>query len=282
MAELDLCFKMAARSSGREMCRLRDIRPQVWEPISDTLQTTERLADRAFRATQDGESFVVYFEAYTTWRAAARWNILAKRGLLSERERLPTVTLVFLLTPDGYSEQNGTFHLAARGRSTQQIWFYEICLWREQPEPWWEQVPGLMALLPLCNHGRGDKEVVQHAAQNITAQVADMNVRGDLLASLGIFGKLIYPQLDVVGLIGRENMRESPLYQEIMAEGDVARARADILHVLKARFGAEAPAKFAQALKVISDSEQLSELLSTAATCPTVDGFRDSLGVFQA
>src|SRR5579859_3309031 len=109
MADFDGGFKIASHSSGREMCRLRGIRPAAWEPIGDTLQTTERLADRAFRAEEGGERFVVYFEAYTTWREEARWNILAKSGLLSERERLPTRTLVFVLRPEGYREQNDTF-----------------------------------------------------------------------------------------------------------------------------------------------------------------------------
>jgi hypothetical protein len=105
MAELDIGFKIAAHSSGREMCWLRGIRPDMWEPISDTLQTTECLADRAFRARQGTDEFIVYFEAYTNWRAEARWNILAKSGLLSEREHLPTRTLVFVLTPRGYRAQ---------------------------------------------------------------------------------------------------------------------------------------------------------------------------------
>src|SRR5258708_6562554 len=106
MADFDISFKIASHSSGRDFCRLRGIRPDVWEPIGDTLQTTERLADRAFRAQQGEERFVVYFESYTSWREDARWNILAKSALLSERERLPTCTFIFVLTPDGYHAQN--------------------------------------------------------------------------------------------------------------------------------------------------------------------------------
>src|SRR5260370_14809286 len=119
MADFGGGFKIASHSSGRELCRLRGIRPEVWEPIGDTLQTTERLADRAFRAVEGGEPFVVYFEAYATWRDDARWNILAKSALLSERERLPTRTLVFILRRKGYRAQRGRFRLAARGRPAQ-------------------------------------------------------------------------------------------------------------------------------------------------------------------
>jgi hypothetical protein len=50
MPDYDGGFKIAAHESGREMCRLRSLSCDEWEPIGDTLQTTERLADRAFRA----------------------------------------------------------------------------------------------------------------------------------------------------------------------------------------------------------------------------------------
>ena len=219
MAEFDISFKIAAHSSGREMCWLRSIRPEVWEPISETVQTTERLADRAFRAEQNGQRFVVYFEAYTEWRQKLRWNILAKSGMLSEREELPTRTFLFLLTPIGYHEQGGTFRLAVDDEATQQLWFREICLWQEKPEPWWEQVPGLMALLPLCDHGRSEEDAVRFAAERIKAEVEDSNDSANLLTSLGFFSRLAAPHIDAFGLIGRESMSESTFYQEIMAEG---------------------------------------------------------------
>jgi hypothetical protein len=40
------------------------------------------------------------------------------------------------LTPDGYRDQGGTFRLAVASQPTQQLWFDEVCLWRERPQPW--------------------------------------------------------------------------------------------------------------------------------------------------
>jgi hypothetical protein len=131
-----------------------------FQSISDTLQVTERLADRAFRARRGRERFVMYFEAYTRWQESAPWSVLAKSGLLSERERLPTVSAVFILLPQGYRAQAGQFRLEALAGPTQQIWFREVCLWQEEPQPWWEEWPGLMALYPLCRHRRRHAEAV--------------------------------------------------------------------------------------------------------------------------
>jgi hypothetical protein len=282
MAEMDIGFKIAAHSSGREMCWLRGIHTDAWEPISDTLQTTERLADRAFRAREGNNEFVVYFEAYTTWRADARWNILAKSGLLSERERLPTRTLLFILTPTGHQDQRGTFRLNVDEEPTQQIWFREICLWNERPETWWDAIPGLMALLPLCDHARTEEEVVTYAAEQITAQVSDTVERANLLASLGLFGKLAYPQLNAFNLIGRESMRESPFYQDIVAEGKLEMGRGDILEVLTIRFGSAAAAEFTDALNRITEPDRLRPLHRTALKCRDINSFRRAVRRKQA
>jgi hypothetical protein len=277
MAEFDIGFKIAAHSSGREMCWLGGVRPDAWEPIGDTLQTTERLADRAFRARQGEEEFAVYFEAYTTWRADARWNILGKSGLLSEREHLPPRTFLFILTPTGYVDQGGTFRLAVGEEPTQQIWFREICLWNEHVEEWWEKIPGLMALLPLCDHGRAPDEAITYAAEHIVAQEPDTIVRANLLASLGFFGTLATPSLDVFGLIGRKNMSHSSFYQEILAEGRLEAQRAAILDALTIRFGSGSAVEFTEALNNITDSDRLRQLFRTAIKCVDIAGFRRAL-----
>ena len=281
MAELDIGFKLAAHSSGREMCRLRNIIPQAWEPLVDTMQTTERLADRAFRAEENGERFTVYFEAYSSWRPDDRWNVQAKSALLSERERAPTLTLLFFLRPNGYTPMDGTFRQVVRGHATQQTWWEEICLWREQPQPWWDEVPGLMALLPLCDHGRGEEQAVTYAAQHITAAVDDRVERGNLLTSLGIFGKMQYPGLNAFDLIGREQMRESPFYEEILAEGRIEAQRQSIQEALATRFGEEAVAEFQNVLETIAEAPRLSELLRAAIKCRGVGGFRRALRTSQ-
>jgi hypothetical protein len=97
MPAADAGFKIAARVSGRQLAEIAGVPCDSWAPAVSEVQATERLGDRVFRARRGKHRFVVYMEAYTRWKAAARWSILSKSGLLSERERLPTRSLVFAL-----------------------------------------------------------------------------------------------------------------------------------------------------------------------------------------
>lgn len=281
MAEFDAGFKIVARAAGRELTRIAGYEVSKWEPIPDTVQTTERLADRAFRAQGASGRFVVYFEAYTRWVESAPWSVLSKSGLLSERERLPTVSLVFVLLPQGYREQGETFRLEAEGGPTQQVWFREVCLWKEQPQPWWEHFPGLMPLYPLCGHGQKVPEAITHAAETIRRRELDNIRRGDLLTTLGIFGKLADRKLDAMSLIGREHMKDSPFYQELVAEGreegKQLGIRTAVLQLLEIRFGPEATSEFEGTLNGIENLEQLAELHRLAATSRRISQFRRAL-----
>ena len=277
MPAFDSGFKIAARTSGRQLADIVMSPVDEWLQVVSEVQTAERFADRAFRARRGSEWFVVYFEAYTHWRKEAPWNLLAKSGLLSERERLPTLCLVFILRPRGYKPQHGRVQLKVEGQTSQFLRLKEICLWQVEPEPWWEQVPGLMALYPLCRHGRPAKQAVAHAAGAITAATADSIIRADLLTSLAIFGKLAYNQLDVMGLIGREHMKESAIYSEIGDEARVETGQAAVLAVLDERFGRQLAASCREAVQRVTKQDKLLWLLRLAVRCADIDAFQRGL-----
>jgi hypothetical protein len=278
MPDYDHGFKIAAHSSGAGLSRLAGIVPDVWEPIGDTLQTTERLADRAFRATRGSETFVVYFEAYTRWVESAPWSVLAKSGLLSERERLPTRSLIFVLLPQGYTSQKGTFKLKIHPEGkTQQVWFEEVPLWTYKPEPWWEKHPGLMALYPLCDHGREASTALAHAAEAIRHQELDSVRRADLLATLAVFGLLKNRKLDVLSIIGREQMRESAFMQQVAEEVKLEQAREYVLQVLRLRFGDDTVTEFKEAISHIQHLEQLNALHQLAVQSRRISQFRKGM-----
>jgi hypothetical protein len=278
MADFDAGFKIVAQNAGVGLTRLAGWMVDQWEGIGDTLQTTERLADRAFRARRGERRFVVYLEAYTRWVESAVWSVLAKSGLLSERERLPTRTLIFVLLPQGYQTQDGTFRLEAEeGEPTQQVWFKEICLWKQSPEPWWKYFPGLMALYPLCQHPQEPAQAIVHAATAIREHQLDSYRQADLLTTLAIFGMLKHPTLDVLDIIGREQMNDSPLFEIIAREGEQRQARKDVLKVLELRFGSETAKAFTAAIDRIQNIESLEELHKLAVQCRRITQFRRAL-----
>jgi hypothetical protein len=137
----DSGFKIAARASGRELAEAAGLSCSRLRPIVSEVQIAER---RAFRATCNGQRCVVYFEAYTHWPKHALWNVQAKAGLLSERERLPTLTVLYILRPRGYPELNGEFLLEVGEQRTQGLSYFPGPVWQQKPASWWEACPGLM------------------------------------------------------------------------------------------------------------------------------------------
>jgi hypothetical protein len=278
MPSFDRGFKIVARAAGRQLAGLAHVVCTTWRPVVSEVQAVERLADRAFRAARGRERFVVYMEAYTYWEEGVPWSVLAKSGLLAERERLPVVSLVFYLRPDGYRPlAGGTFRLDALGGPTQQVWPREVRLWEEVPDASWEGVPGLMALYPLCRHSRPPRQAVTHAAAAIGRAAGSARQRADLLTVLGIFGRLAYPDLDTFGLIGREQMKESTAYREIMDEGRVEQGRAYILTSLEERFGPEAAEQVRADVQTVDDLARLDRLFRLSMRCADLDAFREAL-----
>jgi hypothetical protein len=278
MAAFDHSIKRITDTSGRELARVAGVECQRLRPVESTLpRTTEKLADRAFRASRGRERFVLYFEFYTYWDRNAPWDMLAKSGLLSEREHLPTVCLAFVLVRRGFRSLGGQVRLEALGRPVQQLRFREIPLWEQDPQPWWEEVPGLMTLYPLCRHQRQPRDAVAHAAEVIEARTPEGPERADLLAYLDTFGQLAFPRLNVEAIIGSEKMKDSPFLQNVMNEGRLEARRADILRILKRRFGDEETGVPAARLDECMDLDRLNQLLDVALDCATLDDFRRAL-----
>jgi hypothetical protein len=278
MAEFDHGIKRITDVSGRELARMAGVDCRRLQPVESTLpRTTEMLADRAFRASRGRERFILYFEFYTRWDRDAPWDMLAKSGFLSQREHLPTVCLAFVFQRRGFRSAGGQLRLDALGQLTQHVRFREVPLWEQDPQPWWEEVPGLMALYPLCRHQRRPRDAITHAVGVIEARTAEGPERADFLALLGTFGKLAFPRLDVKTIIGSEKMKESPFLREIKDQGRIEEKRIDILAILRRRFGTEADGALAARLDECPDLGHLNQLFTVALDCATLEEFRQAL-----
>ena len=278
MAEFDHGTKRIAEASGQKLARIAGVDCATWEPLESTLPVTvELLADRAFLASDATGGFVVYFEFFTTWDGETTWDILAKSGLLSRREKLPTVCVVVVLQPERHKPQNGRIQLEAAGAIAQFVRLREVLLWEVTPESWWDEEPGLMALYPLCHHKEDPETAIRHAAEAIEKNADDMLERRDFLTFLGIYGMLRYPLVNAVDIIGREKMRESAFAQLWVEETALMKDRSAILKVIRARLKLTQTDEIVSALELIKEPDRLDHLLDVAATCATIDEFRAAL-----
>ena len=274
MAELDHGIKRITDTAARELARVAGLACERMRPLESTLpSTTELLADRAFRASRGRERFIVYFEFYTRWDRHAPWDMLAKSGLLSQRLRLPTVCLAFVLFPRGFRSQGGQFRLEAAGLPTQQLWFHEVCLWQVEPQDWWRSVPGLMVLYPLCRHRQSPREAIQHSTATIEHLALPGGEQADWLSWLSIFGGRLLPREEVIRIIGEEKMKESSVYRGIVGEGE----RNAILRVLRVRFGPDLPEDLVARLSRLYEPRQLEPLIDLAASCSRLEEFHAAL-----
>ena len=98
MAKLDHGIKRITDTSARELRVSRVWRASGCGPWRGRCLQRPNCWRIAFRASHGRERFLVYFEFYTCGTGSA-WDMLAKSGLLSQRLRLPTVCLAFVLFP---------------------------------------------------------------------------------------------------------------------------------------------------------------------------------------
>ncbi len=157
MAELDHGIKMIAETAGWPGTAGQGGDHPLAAGGGNTVQVLRRAAAWPTACTSRvvgrARRFAVYFEFYTTWDRDAPWDMLAKSGLISERERLPTVCIAVVLRRAGFRTTGGGLRLEAAGGPTQQLWLREVPLWQIRPEAWWRRSQALMALYPLCQHG---------------------------------------------------------------------------------------------------------------------------------
>jgi hypothetical protein len=65
----------------------------LWERVI----AWDNLLLAARKSRRGRERFIVYFEFYTYWDRDAPWDMLGKSGPLSQRTKLPTICMAFVL-----------------------------------------------------------------------------------------------------------------------------------------------------------------------------------------
>ena len=98
-----------------------------------------------------------------------------------------------------------------------------------------------------------------------------------MLTTLAIFGKLAYEQLDVLSLIGREQMKDSALYNDIAVEVRVEATQAAVLAVLDERFGEPTASLCRDAIQGVTNLDKLRRLHRLGIRCRSLEEFQRGL-----
>ena len=228
--------------------------------------------------------YVVEIATYPDRRIAEQ--VVADATLVfQDRGVLPDV-LVLVLHPKGTLEAGEQWELHSPGRWTSlRVGWRTVKLW-EVPaaELLASGEPGLMPWVPLADLG-GPPEPVFQQCRKIIDEKAAPDEHENLLAVAQVLAGLRYNDPRLLALFGgKEAMIESPVLQEFLAEQTaklLAEQTAKTMHraivgVLEARFSA-VPADVSAVLASVTDENRLEQLVTTAARCPDLDGFRRAL-----
>jgi len=262
-------FKIIATHAGQALTQLAGLVCQQLEPLPD-----QGNGPLVFRAQENEQNFIATLEGFLHWDERVLWSMLARSSALSERERLPTLCLLYILFPGSYRPLGGQFRLRVGANPTQALWFREVCLWDLKPEPWWEMFPGLMTMFPLSGHRLEPAAAITLAAERIHRYAKEPKLRADFQTLMALLAKMRHPDLDVVGIIGKERMKESPLYDDLLAEGALLQCRDDVVRIIQLRFGDKEAKQCKKTLQGIDDLDRMHELLEHAVVAKRYEQFR--------
>ena len=202
------------------------------------------------------------------------------------RRELPDV-LVLVLRPKGKAEIANSMELRSEfGLTTLQANWRIVELWNlEASDLLATGEPGLMPWVSLT-HIEGPIEPVLRECRRIIDEAAKPTEYENLLAVSQVLLDLNYNDPALFAIFGgREAMIESPMLNELVAEGvakgiatrTANRVRRNILDILVKKFGA-VPSDVTAILAAITDDERLDRLNVSAAVAPDLESFRRELG----
>jgi predicted transposase YdaD len=135
---------------------------------------------------------------------------------------------------------------------------------------------GLIPWVPLTQYDESPEAIVRECRERID-RAAPPNEHETLLAVTQFLARLRYNDPRLFNILGgRKAMIESPVLQEIIAEGRVQGRRESLVAVLTTRFGAIGD-ELESDLKSIEDEARLNELIKLSASCRSLKSFRKHL-----
>ena len=243
-------------------------------------------SDMTFKVRLPDEEAILHIEAQTDDSRGKPMplRVLAYASFLGLQYELPVYSTVLYLRPPAGRTDPGYYAYGNEMRGSLSYKYQVIRLAELEGASFLDASSiGLLPFTPLMRPPAGmTSETWAEKCVEITLSArVDNQTRATLLFALSIFGSLVHSPELFQTLISEEIMQESPFYEVVMQRGieqgieQGARETSirNILAVLTARFPQRDPQPAKQALEVISDTDQLMQLLQTAALTPTFEAF---------
>ena len=249
-------------------------------------------SDMTFKVRLPDEEAILHIEAQTddSRDKPMPLRMLAYASFLGLQYELPVYSTVLYLRPPAGRTDPGYYAYGNEMRGSLSYKYPVIRLAELEGASFLDaSFIGLLPFTPLMRPPAGMMgETWAEKCVEITLSArVDNQTRATLLFALSIFGSLVHSPELFQTLISEEIMQESPFYEVVMQRGieqgieQGARETSirNILAVLTARFPQRDPQPAKQALEAIFDTEQLMQLLQTAALTPTFEAFLQAADV---
>jgi hypothetical protein len=277
MGVFDRSSKWLIERHGDALLRLAGMGGIVWwralhSELVQTGQLPDGLLEVQFQGRQKTSLVVLEIATYPETRVEEQ--LLRDQLLvLLSRRILPNVLAVVLHPKGAYRVPLGAEFVSDLGWSRADLGWKVVEMWTlPASELLATGDPGLMPWVPLTQYD-GPPEPIFHRCSEVIRHSAPKDERADLLAVTQVLARLRYNDPGLFQLLGgRIAMIESPLLDEIRAEGEArGRARA-VLDILRTRFGA-VPAELRERVMLVQDEGTLARLLEAAVQCTSLSEF---------
>jgi predicted transposase/invertase (TIGR01784 family) len=228
------------------------------EPVSLTELSPSELSLEPIRADalilRQSEQVVVHVEFQTEPKPDIPFRMLDYRVRVYRRfpQKRMYQVVVYLQETGSDLVQQTTFEIENTRHE-----FRVIRLW-EQPLDAFLESPGLLPFAVL-SQVRDRSQALRQVAERVD-QLGDRQMQSNLTASAAILAGLVLDRALVKRILRRDLMQESVIYQDILEEGEQAKAQRIALNLLKEGMSIEAIARVTE-LSV----EQIRQLQSTHA-----------------
>ena len=227
MAEYDITMKRLTAEFPEDYVRFAlgverfSVAPLDVASVDKELPSLLREVDFAARVQVEGKEFILLLESQTWWERAFPERMFFYVARLREQYRLPVypVALFFRFRGKVVSE----WGMEALGEEVVRFRYRAIRLWEAKAEKILEaKLSGLYPLLPLMEWGdRSGEEVLATSARLIEEGIVDGERRADAYVGLMVLAGMKYGTELVRRILRRrEIMLESPVYREILQEGE--------------------------------------------------------------